>query len=40
MNLNDEIDLSKVTGHIQKMSGYIGAVALLLGGLQCTWNFP
>ncbi len=40
MNLNDEIDLSKVTGLIQKMSGYIGAVALLLGGVAMYVELP
>jgi len=33
MNLNEEINMNQATGFIQKLVGYIGAFALLIGGI-------
>lgn len=40
MNLNEEIDLNQVTGTIQKLIGYIGVLALFIGGLAMYVDFP
>ncbi|PWR73299.1 SHOCT domain-containing protein [Methanospirillum stamsii] len=40
MNLNDEIDLGQVTGVMQKLIGYIGVVALLIGGIAMYVDLP
>ncbi|HOJ95926.1 MAG TPA: hypothetical protein PK024_03690 [Methanospirillum sp.] len=40
MNLNEEIDITRVTGVIQKLIGYIGAVALLIGGIAMYVELP
>ena len=40
MNLDEEIDITKVTGIIQKLAGYIGAIALLAGGIAMYVELP
>lgn len=40
MNLNEEIDITKATGVIQKLIGYIGATALLIGGIAMYVELP
>lgn len=40
MNLNEEVDLSQMAGIIQKLVGYIGAVALLVGGVTMYLELP
>ncbi len=40
MNLNEEIDITRATGVIQKLIGYIGAVALLIGGIAMYVELP
>ena len=40
MNLDEEIDITKVTGIIQKLAGYIGAIALLTGGIAMYVELP
>lgn len=40
MNLNEEIDITKTTGVIQKLIGYIGATALLIGGIAMYVELP
>lgn len=40
MNLNEEIDITRATGVIQKLIGYIGAIALLIGGITMYVDLP
>jgi len=40
MNLNEEIDITRATGVIQKLIGYIGAIALLIGGIAMYGDLP
>lgn len=40
MNLNEEIDITNATGVIQKLIGYIGAIALLIGGIAMYVELP
>lgn len=40
MNLNDEIELGRATVIMQKLCGYIGSVALIIGGLAMYVDFP
>ncbi|MDD1725005.1 MAG: hypothetical protein LUQ07_07735 [Methanospirillum sp.] len=40
MNLNEEVDLSQMAGIIQKLVGYIGVVALLIGGVAMYLELP
>ncbi|MCA1916778.1 hypothetical protein [Methanospirillum hungatei] len=40
MNLNEEIDITRATGVIQNLIGYIGAIALLIGGIAMYVDLP
>ena len=40
MNLDEEVDITRVTGVIQKLAGYIGAIALLTGGIAMYVELP
>ena len=40
MNLDEEVDITRVTGVIQKLAGYIGAIALLAGGIAMYVELP
>lgn len=40
MNLDEEVDITRVTGIIQKLAGYIGAIALLAGGIAMYVELP